>query len=172
MMPDPEIYVGLASVSVVFTGFAGISVVLTGRHPEQWRSVDSGRVLFMISQSLASAFFSLLPVVVARLIATTDSLWQICSALFLVYMVTSTIRAALVVRSVYRLPDVDRDTPRNFTLLGLVLASGMLALALNIFHVFPARGEGLYLVALVCSLGIAGRMFIRTLAVLRTSEGE
>ena len=172
MTPDPEIYVGLASVSVVFTGFAGISIVLTGRRPNQWRSVDSGRVWWMISLSLASAFFSLLPVVVARLIATTDSLWQICSALFLVYMVTSTIQSSLLVRRAYRLPDVDRDTPRNFILVGLVGASGMLALALDIFHVFPTRGEGLYLVALVCSLGIAARMFIRTLAVLRTSEGE
>jgi hypothetical protein len=48
----------------------------------------------------------------------------------------------------------------------------MIALALNIFHVFPARGEGLYLVALVCSLALAARMFLRTLTVLRNASVE
>ena len=58
------------------------------------------------------------------------------------------------------------------TLFGLVAALGTLALVLNVFRAFPARGEGLYLLALVCSLGLAARMFLRTLAVLRTSAGE
>ena len=170
-MPDPDLYVGLAGVAVVFAGFAGISVVLTGRQPEQWRSIDAGRVYLMISLSLASAFFSLLPVVVARLVVHTDSLWQICSAPYLVYTVASAIRTSFL-RRVYRLPNADRDTARNIALLGSVGALGMIALALNIFRVFPARGEGLYLVALVCSLALAARMFLRTLSVLRNASVE
>jgi len=66
----------------------------------------------------------------------------------------------ILVRRVYQRPDVDRDTPRNFILFGFVAGFGALALAVNIFRVFPAHSEGLYLVALVCSLGLAARMFL------------
>ena len=171
-MPDPDLYVGLTGVAVVFAGFAGISVVLTGRQPEQWRYVDAARLSTMIYMSLAAAFFSLLPVVVARLVSPTDSLWQICSALFLVFQVAATIRASRLLRRVYRLPDSDRAPVRHFILIGSLGALEMIALALNVFRVFPARAEGLYLVALVCSLGLAAQMFVRTLAVLRTPAGE
>jgi len=169
-MPDSDLYVGLAGVAVVFAGFAGISVVLTGRQPEQWRSVDAARVSTMISISLAAAFFSLLPVVVARLDVRTDSLWQICSALFLVYGVFGLIRAILLKRRVYRLPDTDKATARSSALLFSVASLGMIANALNVFRVFPARGEGLYLVALVISLALGAWMFLRTLTVLRVPE--
>lgn len=171
-MPDSDLYVGLAGLAVIFAGLAGISVVLTGRQPEQWRYVDAARVSAMISLSLGTAFFSLLPVVAARLMPSTESLWQLCSAVFLVFVVAGTIRAALLMRRAYRMPDSDRDTGRSIALSFAAICLAALALAVNTLRVVPALAEGLYLTALVCNLGLTARMFLRTLAVLRSAEGE
>ncbi len=172
-MPDSDLYVGLAGVAVVFAGFAGISVVLTGRQPEQWRYVDANRLSAMILLSIGTAFFSLLPVVVARLVTSTESLWQLCRALFLVSVIAGAIRGYLVMRRAYRMPDTDRATARS-TALFIAGPQFLAALVLtaNTFRVVPALSEGFYLVALVCSLALAARMFVRTLAILRTAGGE
>jgi hypothetical protein len=106
-MPDSDLYMGLAGVAVVFAGFSGISVVLTGRQPEQWRPIDAARVSMMISLSIATAFFSLLPLVVARLVTSSESIWQVCSPLFLVFAVAAPIRGFLRIRSVYRMPEIE-----------------------------------------------------------------
>ncbi len=171
-MPDSDLYVGLASVAVVFAGFSGVSVVLTGRRPEQWRSIDAGRLSAMISLSITTAFFSLLPLVAARLVTSTELLWQLCSAFFLVVTVAGTIRSYFLMRRAYRMPDADRDSGRNigFFFAGWILAG--LVLSAAALDIAPALSEGFYLVALVCYLGFAARMFARTLTVLRDAGGE
>ena len=167
-MPDSDLYVGLAGVAVVFAGFSGVSVVLTGRQPEQWRPIDAGRVSMMISLSIATAFFSLLPLVVARLVTSSESMWQVCSALFLVFAVAAPIRGFLRIRSIYRMPDSDSDATRNIAFFFAVALFVAIVLAVNVFDVVPTLSEGLYLLALVCYLGLSARMFYRTLTVLRT----
>ena len=171
-MPDSDLYVGLAGVAVVFAGFSGISVVLTGRQPGQWRQFDAGRLLLMISLSFAAAFFSLLPLVVARLLTSTESLWQLCSAPFLVFTVAGMIQSYVLTRRAYRAPDADRDSARNFILFFAGWFLAVLALSANTLRVVPALSEGFYLVALVCYLGLAALMFFRTLTVLRGAGGE
>ena len=171
-MPDSDLYIGLAGIAVVFAGFAGISVVLTGRQPGQWRKVDAGRLSTMISLSFGTAFFSLLPVVVARLLTSIESLWQLCSVVFLIYAVIGMTRGFVSMRAEYRKAGVDHDTTVNITLFFLVAALAAIALTANIFRVLPALGEGFYLIALVCFLGLAARMFFRTLTVLRTFGDE
>ncbi len=171
-MPDSDLYVGLAGVAVVFAGFAGISVVLTGRQPEQWRYVDAERLSAMISLSFATAFFSLLPLVVARLLTSTESLWQLCSAPFLVFAVAGAIRGYVVARRAYRMPDVDRASARSWILTIAAWFLAVLALSANTLRVVPALSEGFYLVALVCYLGLAAGAFFRTLSVLRGAGGE
>jgi hypothetical protein len=171
-MPDPDLYVGLAGVAVVFAGFSGISAVLTGRQPDQWREVDAARLSSMIGLSLVGAFFSLLPVVVARLVTSTELIWQLCSALFLAVVVAGNVRGYFLIRRIYLNPDTDRDTGRGFAITGaLVLLEG-LALTASTFRLVPALSEGFYLVALMCQLGLAAHIFIRTLTVLRTAGGE
>ena len=75
-------------------------------------------------------------------------------------------------RAEYRKEGVDHDTTRNITLFFSVAALAVTAVTANIFLVFPALGEGFYLTALVCFLGLAARMFFRTLTVLRTFGDE
>ncbi len=126
----------------------------------------------MISLSFATAFFSLLPLVVARLLTPTESLWQLCSALFLVFTVAGTIRSYVLLRRAYRMPDVDRVSAGwwIFVIGGGLLA--VLALSANTLRVVPALSEGFYLVALVCYLGLAAGAFFRTLTLLRGAGGE
>jgi hypothetical protein len=166
-MPDPELYVGLAGVAVVFAGFAGISVALTGRQPEQWTYIDSARLSSMIEGSITVAFFSLMPLLVARFTSSTEAVWRISSALFLIYAVFAPIRASRAVRRAYKTPGYDPDRPLNRILFYLAMAVGIVALALNTFLSAPAFQEGLFLLALLLYLGLAARMFVRTLGVLR-----
>ena len=172
-MPDSDLYVGLAGVAVVFAGFAGISIVLTGRQPEDWRYVDAGRLTAMILLSFVTAFFSLLPLVVAHFVASGELLWRICSALFLVLVAApAPFRSYFLMRRAYRAPDADRGSALSIALFYVVQILVVLVLAATTFAIGPVRGEGFYLVALICYLGMAARMFIRTLAVLRTAESE
>ncbi len=75
-------------------------------------------------------------------------------------------------RRAYRMPNADRDTGRNIALFFAATSLAALALAANTLRVVPALSEGFYLAALVCHLGLTARMFLRTLAVLRSAEGE
>ena len=87
-------------------------------------------------------------------------------------MVVGNVRGYFVIRRIYLNPDTDRDTGRGFAISGAIALLEGLALAANTFRLVPALSEGFYLVALLCQLGLAARMFIRTLTVLRTAGGE
>ncbi len=171
-MPDSDLYVGLAGVAVVFAGFAGISVVLTGRQPEHWRYVDVRRLSAMIGLSILSAFCSLLPLVVARFVSSTELVWQLSSAFFFVFAAYAPIRGYREIRRAYREPDYDPASKLSNTLLFGAMLLALLALVANILAIAPALGEGFYLLALVCYLGLAARMFVRTLRVLRATGDE
>ena len=65
------------------------------------------------------------------------------------------------------------DAERLSAMISLSFATAfLLALSANTLRVVLALSEGFYLVALVCYLGLAARMFFRTLTVLRGAGGE
>ena len=171
-MPDPELYVGLAGVAVVFAGFAGISVAFAGAQSRQWRFIDAARISSMIEGGIITAFFSLMPLLVARFTSSTEAVWRISSALFLLYALFIPIRTTRAVRKAYKLGNYVPDKPLNVVLFFLAMAACILALTVNTFARTLAFREGFYFLALLLSLGLAARMFIRTLAVLRAAEDE
>jgi len=82
---------GLAAVAQIglgFTGFIAIVVALSG-NPRDWAPIDRLRVASMLSGSLATMFFALLPFAVVHVGVAPEPTFRLASGLLAAFLVAS-----------------------------------------------------------------------------------
>ena len=148
----------LAEVSIGFAGFASIVVVFQRRDSELWSDEDALRYATMLSSSLASLFFSIIPVAL-HLCGLTDSwVWRTSSALLAVWLVF----VALI--SGRRSAETFRATSLNSAILIAFIALSIAALLLQLANL-RLTSPGLYVFGVLYLLATAGLTFYRLVQV-------
>ena len=154
----------LAEIAVGFAGFASIVVAFRQRG-EAWAPADGVLYRVMLTNSLASCAFALLPVILVEFGLSEDALWAASSSLVVAFVayrlfVTFGGRNRATNRLVWR---------RDWTLLVLVTLQFSLQ-AVNIFGFPIERGPGPYVAGVALYLASAGQAFFRLLVLPTTAE--
>ena len=171
-MPEHEIFLGLAEVTIVFAGFSGISVVLGTRQTGAWSTLDAGRIATMVENSLAYALFALLPLALSGLGLRGPILWVLCSSGLAIYIASSFIRVTPRVYRYYREHPEERDSPMWIAVAFGAAPAAIVVQCLNVFAVGFERTSGPYLFGLIVGLALSARLFVRSLSVLRRALSE
>ena len=80
-VPDPEIFVGIATLGLTVTGFSGLIAVLGRRNAGQWTDAERFQLGELVATSLVVTFASFIPILVETLQNEEQAL---STALFLV----------------------------------------------------------------------------------------
>lgn len=151
-----------AEVAVAFAGFASVVTVFRRREHTGWDPQDVLRFELMITASLATVFFALLPFAIRFFGASEPEVWSVSSGLLgLCLAVTS----GVVTRRTFSLTTDQRLNPY---ISWSFLAGGLVTLAIQVLNaagVVFARELGPYFLGLLYLLVLAGVSFARMLPV-------
>ncbi len=165
-MPESDLLLTLAEVSVAFAGFASIVVLFKRRDSGLWRAEDAFRFGIMLEYSLAALFFAVAPVLLGYFEVGRPGVWAASSAALGLFIVVEAPRGWWSAR---RLARAGRLNWALNTFIGVLALSSVVALLLNVIEV-GFHGEGGPYVAGVCVLLLgAGINFYRLVGV---SPGE
>ena len=92
---DPSVLFPLAEIAVALAGFSAIVVIFRRRDSGKWRAGDADRFHGMVLHAVAATFFCLLPSIIGIFVESTQFVWNICSAVLGLQIVT---HVALVLR--------------------------------------------------------------------------
>ena len=160
-MPEENLLLTIAEVSIGFAGFAGIVALFGRRAAGSWSTADRVRFDALIRFALLSLFAAFVPLSIYYISPYHESPWRLASTIlglvFLLMFWTGRRRIAEVRAS----GDSEANVQGGWVLLGANALVG-LGLLLNAAGVFQASA-GPYLVALFISLTMTGLMFARLL---------
>jgi hypothetical protein len=86
-LQQSETLLNIAEIAVAFAGFSSIVVLFRNREAGAWDPIDAFRYRVMLGGSLATAAFSVLPLVVFWLSVPTDQVWRVSSGVLFVWFV-------------------------------------------------------------------------------------
>ena len=153
----------LAEVSLGLAGFAGI-VVVFGRGRGALPPADSLRLAALVSASLGTLFFSLIPIALHFLGVGEPELWQWSSAIMVVAIVPAHAIGAVRIRQIAS--QMFEVTPVYLLGFGAcVLLGNLIAQVSNALGVGSLPSFGVYLAGLIVYLAFAATQFARMLVV-------
>ncbi len=157
---------GLAAVAQIglgFTGFIAIVVALSG-DPRAWAPIDRLRVVMMLSNSLATMFFALLPFALVHVGMSPEMTFRLANGLLAAFLIVGAFyvfarrqRRALVPRGVVTLQIVTLTT----SLRAFIVALGVA----NALGAFGTAAVGIFIFGLMWLLAECGFLLVRLLFV-------
>lgn len=166
-MPGESLLTTIAEVSVAFAGFSGLIAIFSSATGHGPRLVDFPQFWFMIEISLATLFFSLLPLLLEQLGAPAELMWACASAAVALFLLL------YLFRIFGPQPDLppERHPPRSLW-ISAAIGSALLfvLLLLNTASIGVHREAWPYFLALVWLLAGAAVSFFLLLWHLRTAD--
>jgi len=165
-MPIEDALLTIAEIGLVFAGFTSLIAVVRGPGRGQWRPIEWIAMWLMVGWSLASLFFSLLPVLLFHYGVSPAVLWAISSGalgLFILGFVSVMLRR---LRRTHAKPMLPRAGRVFQFLVPLVIAVQLLA-ALDLL---VPRGPATYLFGVIALLAFAVFPFIAFLSLIGSEE--
>ena len=149
----------LAEIAIAIAGFSGVVTALTIR-TSQWSELDKLRLRMLLQASFATAFFSLLPLVLLSTTLLDPAIWVIASSAWLIYMGASTI--PFVVRAIRKSRSAPDGAGRPVAAL-VVFAVGVVGLVVvvQVLNVAVLRTAWPHLAAMLSGLIGASVSFLR-----------
>jgi hypothetical protein len=157
---------GLAAVAQIglgFTGFIAIVVALSG-DPRAWAPIDRLRVVMMLSNSLATMFFALLPFALVHVGMSPEMTFRLANGLLAAFLIVSASyvfsrreRRDLVPHGIVARRIVTLTT----SLRAIVVVLG----AANAYGAFGTATIGIFFFALMWLLAECGFLLVRLLFV-------
>jgi hypothetical protein len=164
-VPEGDLLILLADLSVALAGFSGVVVALQ-RRIEEFDQLAFLRLWRLIETSLASALFSVLPLLLSHLGIAASDLWRVSSGVFGTYMLTVT---SYFIWRIWPLLSANRVLWRFNGPLILINAAAVVALLANAGEVGLHGSSGPYLTGIVIYLLLAGLVFRRLVLARRGS---
>ena len=161
----------VAEASVAFAGFTGVVAVLGSRSSGGWRPVDVIRFRAMVSASLLTLGFALLPILLHYLAVSPRAYWATSSA-FLGCVLPLWLWRTLALQRKHGVEQDPDFVPgvRIATLAVIVLSTT--AQFMNALDVWVHRSFGGYLVGLFALLFASSVMFVLLLRFVRFENAE
>ena len=161
----------LAEISVAFAGFTGVVAALGSRSIGGWRPVDVIRFRTMVTFSLFTLGFALLPILLHHLGLAPRTYWAASSAVLALVLPLWQIRSRKL-QLKYRVQQ-DPDFVPGFRLAAYALMfPTLVALVLNAMDVGLHRSFGGYLIGLCLLLFICCGMFVLLLRFVRFENAD
>ncbi len=157
-MPASDFLQTLAEISIAFAGFASIVVAFRRRDAGSWTQPDALRYQMMLSSSLASLFFSILPIAIHYCGFSDQVVWRASSALLALCQVLVMI---LTGSPSFRLAREGSLNLSIFIAFSTVSVAVFLAQLVNLRLASP----GLFIVGILYLLGTSGLEFYRLVQV-------
>ena len=160
-MPEENLLLTVAEVSIGFAGFAGIVALFGRRAVGHWSTADRVRFDALIIFALLSLFAAFLPVAIHYVSPDHGSPWRLASTILGLVFVFLSWGGSTRIAKVRASGDAEATVRGGWVLLAgyWILALGLF---LNALGVFQAEA-GPYLVAVFLSLSMTGLMFARLL---------
>ncbi len=146
----------LAEIAIAIAGFSGVVTALTIR-TSQWSELDKVRLRMLLQASFATAFFSLLPLVLLSTTLLNPAIWVITSSTWLIYTGASTIPT--VVRAIRRSDSAPDGLERPIAALVVAVLGSVVVLQL--LNVAARRTAWPHLAAMLGGLFGASVSFLR-----------
>ena len=144
-----------AEVSVAFAGFIGIFLVLATRNG-RFAPLESVSIRAIVLASVASVFYSAIPLILHSLGVSGDTLWRISSGT--IGLCGAAIMAH-VVPQMLALPPAERPSARNLASVSLAALALLCCLANALGWPWAPSG-GLYLLTVWLVIAIAATNFV------------
>lgn len=157
-----------AEVAVAFAGFASVVTVFRRREDGSWSPPDTIRFQLMITASLSTVFFALLPFALHFFGMEERGVWSACSAMLALYLGAF---MGLIARQTFQLSFRRALNPLvvwPFSIAGVVITG---LLAFNAAGIALDRGLGPYFAGLLSLLVLSGVSFARLLPIGRPRDG-
>ena len=145
-----------AEVSVAFAGFIGIFLVLATRDG-RFAPLDSISIRAIVLTSVASVFYSAVPLILHSLGVSGDTLWRISSGT--IGLFGAAVVTANVVPQLLALPPAERPIARNLASVSLAILALLCCLANALGWPWVPSG-GLYLLTVWLVIAIAAINFV------------
>jgi hypothetical protein len=153
----------LSEVSLGLAGFAGIIIVF-GRGPGALPPADSLRLAALVTASLGTLFFSLIPIALGFVGVPEPDLWGWSSAIMVVAVVPAHAVGVLWMRRNWE--EILEVAPIRLLLsAAIILLANAVAQVCNSLGVGSLPMFGVYLFGLILYLGFAAVQFARMLFV-------
>ena len=161
-MPEENLLLTIAEVSIGFAGFAGIVALFGRRSAGPWSASDQTRFNALIRGALVSLFGAFLHLAIHSVSPSDSSPWGPASTVFGFVFLVLFWRGWGLVAEISASEDSDANVRGGWVLIYLI---GLVALILlvNGLGVFSQAAAGPYLVALFLALAMTGLMFARLL---------
>ncbi len=157
-MPASDFLQTLAEISIAFAGFASIVVAFQRRDAESWTPPDALRYQMMLSSSLASLFFSILPIAIHYCGFSDQIVGRTSSALLALFQVLVFVLSGL--------PSIRLVRERSLN-LSIFIAFSTVSFSVFLAQLVNLRvaSPGLFIVGVLYLLGTAGLEFYRLVQV-------
>ncbi len=148
----------IAEVSVALAASTGIILAFT-RDPENWRPFDSIRVLLLLTTSLSTAVFALLPFVLFAAGLSDTAVWRLSSAVLAVFPVG---QFGILTARARALEPFEREHFRLWVAVPVLTVGGLnlIAQVLNAIGVVFSGGPAVVLAGLLWGVVLASLIFV------------
>ena len=161
----------IAEASVAFAGFTGVVAVLGTRSTGRWRPLDVIRFRMMVTTSLLTLGFALLPALLHYVGVSPRVYWTISSALLGAALPVVLWRSIALQRE-YKIKEDPGFVP-GFRLLSVVVVlTATVSQFMNVLGIGLDRTFGGYLIGLLAFLFLCAGMFVLLLRFVRFEEDE
>lgn len=169
-MDGSDVLLAICEVSIAFAGFTSIVGVLGQRGGGHWDAEDSFRLWLMIESSLATLFFSLLPLALHHLSLDGATVWGLSSGAMAAFLL---LHMAVVAPRLHTLARGGKWSTRRFEpLIGALIIATLAVQSLNGLGIGFQHSFGAYLLGLILFLGLASMHFVALLVAVHASDSR
>jgi len=168
-MQSDGFFLTIAQIAVTLAGFSGLVVAMRGNAPDTWHPRDIWSLCWMLGTSFGALFLALLPLLLAILHLSDDSIWVISNLIMCLFMaglsVVLTVAGQRLTARGH--PPRVRGFPAAAVVLLLLSAglSGVTAIS------FPQWQIGFFALGLVISLFVSALALVVFLVLLARAAG-
>lgn len=167
MLANADLLVGIAEIAIAFAGFASLSSVFARRAGRDDTHVDVGRLMNMLTASLAVTGLALLPVVHLLYGVGERWVWSGSAGLGLIAIAAQCPGTARRTREMRQYAGFNNGRSYlNYAFLCIAICA-LLCTALN---AIPAAASALYFTGLAALLVVSGSLFFSVIESLARSS--
>jgi hypothetical protein len=159
-MDNLDPFLTIAEMSVAFAGFASIVTIVARQDKDAWNPGNVNRFQVMVSSSLASAFFAMLPFSLLYFGFNSNEIWRYLSGVFAIYFLVLSIGFPAIVRLVR----AGELSPKVAYPLAIMILSVTILQILAVIGAIKSS-IGTYYLGTLCLLFLSAVSFARLVAL-------